>query len=116
MLGALLILALAGASGAAAQAPVSDDEIVRLIFEDFKEPPLSDAQRAAVKKFVHDAEPAHKLLLPEKGETPRAEGQPAQRPSGGVAPGGRRPRPARRLRISALILLRDREHREGPSA
>lgn len=61
----LLILALACARGAAAQAALSDGEIVRLIFANFNEPPLSDAQRAAVASFVRDADPDHKPLLPD---------------------------------------------------
>lgn len=64
-LGVLLILALAGAHGAAAQATGPDEEIVRLIFANFNDPPLSDAQRAAVESFVRDADPDHKLLLPD---------------------------------------------------
>lgn len=65
---ALLLFALAAAAAAqpgAAAAPASDAEIVRLIVADFKEPPLSDAQKAAVERFVRDADPAHKALLPD---------------------------------------------------
>lgn len=59
-----LLLAFLTAGLAAGELP-GDAEIERLVLENFKEPPLSAGQKEAVRRFVRDADPADKLLLPD---------------------------------------------------